>query len=225
MRTTADYFHKSATAGGLDFTQYFKDMNYIFQLRQLSAISRETRMTLPEHSVHPFITLSDLMLTTWNMIPPRTSLSGYGGNLMAGKIGGNLQIIYLAAWKSPGLELNDIGYMRVADQFLGVGVINYSINKPFSIFNRMCFGTNVIHVADFGGNTLMVGDEFSWQAGFKNLWSTYFGGGVNSRERDNLLLRGGPSMLMPGTARFYGGINTSERKKLVAELDSLWMGI
>lgn len=216
---TEDYFHKSATTAGLDFTQYFKDMNYIFQLRTAFSnitgnendIARVQRST-----VHNFVR-PDADYVEYD--PTRTSLSGYGGNLMTGKIGGNLQLIYLAAWKSPGLELNDIGYMRVADQFLGVGVINYSINKPFSVFNRMSFGTNVIHVADFGGNTLLVGDSFSWQAGFKNLWNTYFGGGVNSRERDNLLLRGGPSMLMPGTARFYVGISTSERKKLVAELD------
>ncbi len=216
---TADYFHKSATAAGLDFTQYFKDMNYIFQLRTAfsNITGNEDDIARTQRSpVHNFVR-PDADYVEYD--PSRTSLSGYGGNLMAGKIGGNLQLIYLAAWKSPGFELNDLGYMRVADQFLGVGVINYSINKPFSIFNRMSFGTNVIHVADFGGNTLMVGDEFSWQAGYKNLWNTYFGGGVNSRERDNLLLRGGPSMLMPGTARFYGGVSTSERKKLVAELD------
>ncbi len=216
---TADYFHKSATAGGLDFTQYFKDMNYIFQLRTAfsNITGNEDDIARTQRSpVHNFAR-PDADYVEYD--PARTSLSGYGGNLMAGKIGGNFNIIYLAAWKSPGFELNDLGYMRVADQFLGVGVFSYNINKPFSVFNRMSFGTNVIHLADFGGTTLMIGDEFSWQAGFKNLWSTYFGGGVNSRERDNLLLRGGPSMLMPGTARFYGGINTSERKKLVADLE------
>lgn len=216
---TADYFHKSATAAGLDFTQYFKDMNYIFQLRTAfsNITGNENDIARTQRSpVHNFVR-PDADYVEYD--PTRTSLSGYGGNLMAGKIGGNLQLIYLAAWKSPGLELNDIGYMRVADQFLGVGVISYSINKPFSVFNRMSFGTNIIHVADFGGNTLMIGDEFSWHAGYKNLWNTFFGGGVNSPERDNLLLRGGPSILMPGTARFYGGISTSERKKLVAELD------
>ncbi|MCI0523340.1 MAG: carbohydrate binding family 9 domain-containing protein, partial [Bacteroidales bacterium] len=216
---TEDYFHKSATAAGLDFTQYFRDMNYIFQVRTAfsNITGNENDIARTQRSpVHNYVR-PDADYVEYD--PTRTSLSGYGGNLLTGKIGGNLNLLYLASWKSPGFELNDLGYMRVADQFLGVGVINYSINKPFSIFNRMSFGTNVFHVADFGGNTLMVGDEFSWHAGYKNLWNTYFGGGVNSRERDNLLLRGGPSMLMPGTARFSGGVSTSERKKLVAELD------
>ncbi|MCJ7819858.1 MAG: carbohydrate binding family 9 domain-containing protein, partial [Bacteroidales bacterium] len=30
--TTEDYFHKSASTAGIDFTQYFRDMNYVFQL-------------------------------------------------------------------------------------------------------------------------------------------------------------------------------------------------
>ena len=218
--TTEDYFHKSATTAGIDFTQYFKNMNYVFQLHTAfsniqgneNAIARTQRST-----IHNFIR-PDADYVEYD--PTRTSLSGFGGNLMAGKIGGNLQVIYLAAWKSPGLELNDIGYMRVADQYLGVMVFGYSIYKPFGIFNNMYFGTNLIHLTDFSGRTLLIGDEFSWQANFKNLWRTYFGGGFNSRERDNLMLRGGPSMKMPGTGRFYGGINSSERKKFVVDLNA-----
>jgi len=218
--TTQDYFHKSATTAGIDFTQYFKDMNYIFQLR--TAFSNvqgntEAMARTQRSAVHNFLR-PDADYVEYD--PTRTSLSGFGGNLMAGKIGGNMQIIYLAAWKSPGMELNDIGYMRVADQYLGVAVLNYSIYKPFSIFNRMSFGTNILHLMDFGGNTLMVGDEFSWNAGFKNLWNTFFGGGFNSKERDNLMLRSGPSMKMPGTGRIYGGFSSSERKKLVAEINA-----
>jgi len=30
---TEDNFHRNATSGGIDFTQYFGDKNYIFQLR------------------------------------------------------------------------------------------------------------------------------------------------------------------------------------------------
>ena len=215
---TEGWFNRSATSAGIDFTQYFKEMTYIIQVRNAFSTvsgSEEQIARLQRSTVHNFIR-PDADYVEYD--PTRTSLSGFGGNMMAGKIGGNFTCMYLASWKSPGFELNDIGYMRVADQILGVGVFGYNIYKPFSIFNSMYFGTNVIHLNDFGGNLLMLGDEFSWGASFKNLWEANLGGGVNSRERDNLLLRGGPSMLMPGTARLYANINTSERKKLVAEL-------
>jgi hypothetical protein len=151
--------------------------------------------------------------------PTRTSLSGFGGNLMTGKIGGNWQFIYLSSWKSPGLELNDIGYMQVADQYLGVGAISYSIYEPFSIFNSMYFGANLIHLMDFGGHTNLVGISQSWSAQYKNLWSSFISAQLNSPETDNLLLRGGPAMKMPGQFYIGGGINSNSRKKFSAELD------
>lgn len=217
--TTQDYFHKSATTGGLDFTQYFGDMNYIIQIRTVfsNVSGTEDMIARTQRSVIHNFRRPDADYTEYD--PTRTSLSGTGGNLMAGKIGGNWQFLYLSAWKSPGLELNDIGYMQVADQYLGVGVINYSIYKPFGIFNRLNFGTNLIHLNDFGGNLNLVGISGSSSAQFKNLWSSFISGQVNSPEKENLMLRGGPMMKMPGNMYIGGGINSNSRKKLAGELD------
>jgi len=216
---TEDYYHKSATTAGIDFTQYFSDMNYIFRLRTVfsNVTGTEEAIARTQRSVIHNFRRPDAEYTEYD--PTRTSLSGFGGNLMAGKIGGNWQFLYLSAWKSPGLELNDIGYMQVADQYLGVGVINYQIYKPFSIFNNMYFGTNLIHLMDFGGHINVVGVSQSWSAHYKNLWSTFISAQLNSPETDNLLLRGGPSMKMPGQYYVGGGINSNSRKKLSAELD------
>ena len=216
---TVNYLHKSATTGGLDFTRYFGDMNYIFQLRTAFShvTGTEDMIARTQRSVIHNFRRPDSDYTEYD--PTRTSLSGFGGNLMTGKIGGNWQFIYLSSWKSPGLELNDIGYMQVADQYLGVGAINYNIYEPFSIFNSMYFGINLIHLMDFGGNTNLVGISQSWSADYKNLWSSFISAQLNSPETDNLLLRGGPAMKMP--AQFYigGGINSNSRKKFSAELD------
>jgi len=216
---TENYFHKSATTGGIDFTHYFGEMNYIFQLRTVfsNITGTEDAIARTQRSVIHNFRRPDADYTEYD--PSRTSLSGFGGNLMAGKIGGNWQFLYLSAWKSPGLELNDIGYMQVADQYLGVGVINYNIYQPFGIFNNMNFGTNLIHQLDFGGYTNVVGISQSWSAQYKNLWSSFISAQLNSQKTDNLLLRGGPAIIMP--AQFYvgGGINSNSRKKLSAEVD------
>jgi hypothetical protein len=54
---------------------------------------------------------------------------------------------------------------------------------------------------------------------FKNLWSTFLSGQINSQEKDNLMLRGGPTMKMPANMYIGGGINSNSRKKLSGELD------
>jgi hypothetical protein len=216
---TEDFFHKNATSAGIDFTQYFGDKEYIFQMKTAfsniqgneNAIDRTQRS-----AIHNF-QRPDADYVEYD--PTRTSLNGFGGNLMTGKIGGNFNIFYLSAWKSPGLEMNDIGYMRVADQYIGAGIFSYSIYKPFSIFNQMYFGTNIIHAHDFSGKLTNIGEELSWQAYFKNLWSVYIGGQVYGEETDNHMLRGGPSMKMPGNAGLHGGISTNRRKKFSVELD------
>ncbi|MDZ7635220.1 MAG: DUF5916 domain-containing protein [Bacteroidales bacterium] len=217
--TTEDYFHKSATSAGLDFTQYFGDMNYIFQLRTAfsGVTGTEDAIARTQSSIIHNFRRPDADYTEYD--PTLTSLSGFGGNLTAGKIGGNWQLLYMSAWKSPGFELNDIGYMQVADQYLGLGVIGYNIYKPFSIFNSMSFGTNLMHMMDFGGNTNVVGFAQSWSAQYKNLWSSYISGQLNSPETDNRLLRGGPSMKMPGEFYIGGGINSDSRKMLSGEFD------
>ena len=46
-----------------------------------------------------------------------TSLSGFGGKFRDRKgIKGILEIFNGISWLSPGLELNDLGYMRTADE-------------------------------------------------------------------------------------------------------------
>jgi len=217
--TTEDYFHKSATTGGIDFTQYFGDMNYIIQARAAfsTVTGTEEMIARTQRSVIHNFRRPDADYTEYD--PTRRSLTGTGGNLMAGKIGGNWQFLYLSTWKSPSLELNDVGYMQVADQYLGAGIINYNIYKPFSIFNNMYMGVNLIHLMDFGGTINVAGISGSWSAQYKNLWHTFISGQINSPEKDNLMLRGGPMMKMPANIYFGGGINSNSRKKLSGEAD------
>lgn len=215
---TEDYFHKSATTAGLDFTRYFGNMNYIFQIKTAmsNVTGTEEMIARTQRSVIHNFARPDADYMDYD--DTRTALGGFGGNLMAGKMGGNWQFLYLSAWKSPGFDLNDMGYMQVADQYLGVGVINYNIYKPFSIFNSMSFGTNLIHLMDFGGNTNLMGVSQSWSTNYKNLWRTFISAQLNGSETDNHLLRGGPAMKMPGQFYIGGSIDSDSRKQLAADL-------
>ncbi len=216
---TENYFHKSATTAGIDFTQYLARMRYIFRIR--SAISNVTgtsaMIAATQRSVIHNFQRPDAGYLTYD--DSRTSLSGTGGNLMAGKIGGNLQLLYLSAWKSPGFEINDIGYMQVADQYLGVGVINYIIHKPFSIYKSMSFGTNLLHLMDFSGKTNLLGISQSWTSYYRNQWRTFVSLQINGEQTDNTLLRGGPAMKTPGQAILAVSLYTDPRRQLILRGD------
>ncbi len=217
--TTVDSFHRSATSAAIDFTRYSSGMNFIFRLRSAfshvtgtSAMIAKTQRSVIHNFLRPgagYLTYDDT----------RTSLSGFGGNLMTGKIGGRWQFLYLSAWKSPGFEINDIGYMQVADQYLGVGVINYNIFRPFSVFKSMSLGTNLLHLMDFSGHTNLTGITQSWTANYRNQWRSFISLQVNSDQRDNTFLRGGPTMKTPGQVILGLSIDTDPRKKIDLEVD------
>ena len=130
--------HKSANTGGVDFTQYFRDKNWM-----LSATAAASRVAGPEQaitatqrsSVH-YYQRPDADYITYD--PERTSLSGHAGNVQVGKVGGNWNFVASTIWKSPGFESNDLGYVRKSDEIGQVLWSGYSINKPFKIGRASC---------------------------------------------------------------------------------------
>ena len=70
------------------------------------------------------------MPTTSQRTVPASRLGGHGGLVQIGKKGGHFNFDLLGQYRSPGLNLNDMGYIRQAD-FVGQGVnLKYRMNEP-----------------------------------------------------------------------------------------------
>ncbi|MEA1887436.1 MAG: DUF5916 domain-containing protein [Bacteroidota bacterium] len=212
--TGMDYLHKNATTGGLDFTQFFKDRNYMFSTSiymshvegSPEAITR-TQMSSARYYQRP--DAEHVELDT-----DRTSLTGFGGKIQAGKIGGKWNFLYMSKLKSPGLEINDMGYQREADQMINALWTGYNFTEPFSIFRNLNLNNDVYIANDFGGNLLGIGYEWNVNANFKNFWNAGTGGGFGWLNRSNTMLRGGPTMYMPSSWRYRVNFSTDNRKKI-----------
>ena len=60
----------------------------------------------------------------------REQLAGHGGLITVGKKGGKINFYLTGQYRSPGLNLNDMGYIRQAD-FLGESAnVSYKMNDP-----------------------------------------------------------------------------------------------
>ncbi|MBL7111007.1 MAG: carbohydrate binding family 9 domain-containing protein [Bacteroidales bacterium] len=216
--TDLDYLHKNATTAGIDFTQYLKERNYTLGAAlylsnvqgSVEAIS-ETQQSSARYFQRPDADYVEYDST-------RTSLSGLGGKLEFGKIGGNWNFMFMNVFKSPGLELNDMGYMRQADNILNVLWTGYSFTEPFSIFRSLNLNHDVWVASNFGGRIEGIGYEYNVNANFRNYWNGGFGGGLNFHQAYNGTLRGGPTMYMPNSGRFRARLSSDERKAFSAEL-------
>ena len=212
--TELDYLHNNATTAGIDFTQYFKDRNYMLSASiymsnvqgSTDAISR-TQQSSARYFQRPDADYVELDET-------RTALSGVGGKIEFGKLGGNWNWLYMNTFKSPSVELNDMGYMQMADNILNVLWTGYNFTEPFSIFRSLRLNNDVYMSNDFGGQITGIGYEYNANANFKNFWHAGFGGGFGFHEVSNRMLRGGPSMYLPSEGRFRLMMFTDDRKAI-----------
>ncbi len=212
--TEMDYLHKNATTTGVDFTQYFKERNfklntalYLSNVQGSAEAISNTQQSSARYYQRPDADYLEFDDT-------RTSLSGVGGKIEFGKIGGNWNFLYMNIFKTPGLELNDMGYMQLSDNILNVLWTGYSFTEPFSIFRSLNLNNDVYVSNNFGGEITGIGYEYNTNANFKNYWNAGFGGGFGLHQISNRMLRGGPSIHLPNEGRVWYRIMSDDRKAI-----------
>lgn len=214
-----DYLHSSALSGGVDFQQYFADRSYNISLSLYGSQvngSEEALIRTQRSPVHYFQRPDADYLAVDST---RTSLSGYGANLSFGKFSGRFIFGGFINLNSPGLELNDLGFLSSTDEALQVLWTGYSFNEPFGIIRNARLSMNQYNLFDFGGMRQLSGFNFNGFAQFMNLWKTSFHLDIDTDMIQNSSLRGGPSLIIPGGSSGSLSLGTNSRKKLSFEID------
>ncbi|MCW5516279.1 carbohydrate binding family 9 domain-containing protein [Muriicola sp. Z0-33] len=210
-----DFLHKSAYTGGFDFKHQWNDRDWYIggNLVWSHVKGSEEAIESTQRSItHLFqrVGADHVEVDT-----TRTSMSGSGGNIQLGKVGdGHWKFETGATWRSPELELNDIGFQRQADDMRHYTWIGYQTLKPDSTFRRVGINYNHWSVWDFDGNhNQLQFNTNSWQ-NWKNNWFTNIGFNYRPILYSNFALRGGPRLRQSQEFSFWNSINTDSRKKL-----------
>jgi len=203
----------SAYTGGLDFARYWNNRNYYVAARAIFSNINGSREAITEVQQSParyFQRPDNFRLDT-----SLTTLSGHGGRLEIGKIGGGKwNYGAFVNWKSPGLELNDAGFLRDADMILQIFWTQYRILQPKGKFLRFNLFLDQYSVWDFKGISMGKGIEANAFMQFTNYWTFRIGSNVEGPNLSKEMLRGGPYMKLPGGFRTFFGLGSDERKKL-----------
>lgn len=206
--------HQSGRSAGFDFKQYLYKKNWLVQLNGVMSNvkgSEEAIAKTQSSSTHLFQRPDARHL---NYDESLTSLSGSGGNFQLSKIGGNFNCLFATMWKSPGLELNDIGYLRSTDEIIEVIWAGYKFTKPKGIMRSARLNVNQWKVWNYFGTDLMLGGNFNGHIQFTNQWGLHSGFNLNSESYEASQLRGGPAMLLPGNKSVWLYLESDTRKKL-----------
>jgi hypothetical protein len=210
-----NYLNKNAFSGGLDLTQYFKDKKYhlTFKLAGSHLTGDSSAMILQQESSRRYFQRPDHTYSTFDST--LTSFTGYSGTIEAGKLSQKgWRWLSWITWRSPKYETNDVGFLSRSDAIFQVFWLSYRWSEPFSIFRSMQVSMDQWTGWDFGGNLNFYGTNFGTFMEFKNHWRFHGGVGISGDGISNNLLRGGPSILLPGEYNYRAHLNTDRRKKV-----------
>jgi hypothetical protein len=214
------FLHREAYSAGVDIIHQSKDRNYYISGNFLASkvigsqqAILETQASQRRYFQRPYSDHVEIDST-------RRDLVGTGGTIKLGKKGGgHFRSEIGGTFRSPGFEINDIGYMRSADQIHQWIWVGYQTLKEFGIFRSLYLNVNNWTGWDFSGARNYMGFNFNTNFQFKNFWVV--GGGI-SKEFDgisNYDLRGGPSIRYPGGISGSYFVGTDSRKKLKANIE------
>lgn len=210
-----NFLHDAAYTGGLDFKHQWANRDWYVggNITMSHVRGSENAITNTQESItHLFnrVGAGHVAVDT-----ARTSLTGTGGNVQIGKIGnGHWKFESGATWRSPELELNDIGFQRQADDVRHYTWIGYQTLKPDSTFRRVGINYNHWTAWDFQGNhNYLQFNTNSWQ-NWKNNYQSNIGFNIAPIEYSNFALRGGPRLRQSPWVSFWNNISTDYRKKL-----------
>lgn len=151
----------------------------------------------------------------------RRTLTGTAGDVRLEKQGGDWRGGIGAKWISPGYEMNDLGFQRLADLRLQFGWLGYHRTRPSRPFQRWSAEVSEWHWWNFGGQTVRGGARADLTATTTSFWE--LGLSIN-REVPRLAvdaLRGGPAVLLPGRTELFLNAATDSRRSWIARIDGM----
>ena len=217
-----DFLRSEAYTGGLDFKHQWKERKYYVDGNVvLSRVqgSKEA-ITLTQRSLTHLFQRVDAKHV--NVDPNRTSLTGTGGRIEVGKAGsGHWTYNGGLIWRSPELELNDIGFLRQADVINQFANIHYQTLKPFGIFRKIDVRLNQFTGFDFDENFNRLQFRMNTGIEFKNNWGVDIGLIGRPRAYSNTALRGGPRFRYSEEFVNWLYVGSDSRKKFNAVLGAV----
>lgn len=215
-----DFLHRSALTGGIDFKHQWKNRTWYLGanlvMSQVNGSSEAIRRTQTSiQHLYQRVDANHLHLSEG-----KTSLTGTGGDIRFGKAGqGHVKFETGLTWRTPGLELNDLGFMREADEIQNYFGLTYSSLKPFGGFRSATVGYRHWSVWDFEGNYNYLDWDVEVNGVFDNNWSATFGFFSQPHIYSKSLLRGGPRIRLADQYGLWWAYTSDQRKKIYFGLD------
>ena len=220
--TYLEGFSGSAYSGGFDFENYWKNRTYYLDVKTIYSHvqgSGESIINLQMNPVHYY------QRPDADYIPVDTTtntFTGHGGKIEVGRGGnGRFRFSENLNWRSPGLELNDVGYLKMADILSQTSRMGYDVIDPNKLFLSYSIYLEQENAWNFGRDYLYSSLGAEYKSRFHSYWNINAGIKRMSTSLDTRILRGGPSFKIPGYWELESGFSSDTRKKFSFNMNVL----
>ena len=211
----------AATTGGVNWDWRLKDPRYsVTGYWSGSAVqgSAEAIDALQQSPVHYF-QRPDAGHLEYD--PTSTSMSGHAGMVGFQKIGGQkVRFSFVGTYKTPGFDVNDVGYLRRADAIQQSSWAQFRWDAPTKLYRSVRLNLNQWAGWNFGGDKRFTGANVNAHVTLLSNWSAGAGFNLEGAGIDDRSTRGGPAMLSKQGANVWYYVESDGRKAVHGG----WMG-
>jgi len=214
--TSEPWLHRSAYTGGVDARRRFAGRFEVSGSLALSRVagSPEAIAETQRDPVHLY-QRPDGPLT---FDPTRTSLTGSNVELRFAKVGGK-RLVFETAYqrRTPGFEINDIGFLQQADRQAWTTWAALRFREPNSVFQQLNWNFNNWQYWSIDGLPTERAFNTNVHTQFNNRWWLHAGGtlGQLGSTYCDRCARGGPAVRQDPYVAPWAGIEGDGRKKIV----------
>ena len=212
---TNPFLHHSATTGGIDLLHQWDDRTWYFGASLVGSYLKGSSASLIEIQRAVSHLLQRDGSSHLGVDSLSNTLAGTGGDLKIGKAGkGNIRFESGLTWRSPRLDLNDVGFMREADDIQQYSSFSYRSLKPFGVFRNGSVVYQHWIKSDFHGRLNYFDWDVELNGTFNNNWTTSLGFFSQPYIVSKSLLQGGPSIRLPNQYGFWWALTSDPRHNL-----------
>jgi Domain of unknown function (DUF5916)/Carbohydrate family 9 binding domain-like len=208
----------SAYSGGIDWDWRFKSFYSLAGNVVGSSVRGDAEaIDIVQESSRHYFQRPDA--DSFSLDPTRTSLTGTAARIAISKIGGQrVRFNSNFTTKSPGLDVNELGFFRRADITSTGNWLQIRSDVPNRVFRNRNINFNYFSSWNYDGDRLELGWNVNANGTFVNNWEMGGGYGGNEAGWDDRLTRGGP---IGRTNRGQVGwfwLNTDSRRRVVLNM-------
>lgn len=214
-----DEYHQNAFSGGINLMHLWANKKYSFEFKLFGSNVNGTKEAIARTQTSPARYFQRPDIKHVKLDSSRTSLTGTGGLVQFGKVGeGHFRYMTAIAWRSPQLEINDIGYVQNVDDIFQVAWLGIRYWEPTKVYRWLNVNINQWTGWNFGGESTYKGGNVNLNLQLPNYW--FVGGGVNWNGENLSVsdLRGGPAIKLPGGWNYWFSLNSDGRRNLILGL-------